>query len=297
MHRRRTIIGIAGDSGAGKSTYVRGLARLLGTERVTIIGLDDYHTLDRAQRKATGITPLNPRCNDLGLLIDHAWQLRRGETILKPVYDHATGTFADPEEVRPADYVVLEGLHALYLEMLRAALDLKVYFDTALELKLRWKMERDVKDRGHTEEQVRREIEQRQPDILAYIEPQKRFADLIVSLLPKPGSRDVKVALAERPGPQTIHARLSQDGWRRRLGAVEGQQALAGVAFDVLEFPEPVGADTVQALLAHLGAGELAVPAGSLGPVELSQVLVAWRILQARQAAGAEAVSAYAAQG
>lgn len=294
--RRRTIIGFAGDSGAGKSTYVRALADLLGPKRVTIISLDDYHTLDRAQRKAVGITPLNPRCNDLGLLVDHAWQLRRGETILKPVYDHSTGTFAEPEDVTPADFVILEGLHALYLEMLRAALDLKVYFDTDLELKLRWKIERDVKDRGHTVEQVRREIEQRQPDIQAYIEPQKRFADLIVNLVPKPGSDAVAVRLAERPGLPTIHARLSQEGWRKRLGAVERPQlVLAGQAFDVLELDEPVPAETVASLQGFLGAGELRVPAGPLGPVEVSQVLVAWRILQARQAA--EAVSAYAAQG
>ncbi len=249
MQERKTMVGIVGDSGAGKSTYVKGLSSFLGEGKVTIIGLDDYHTLDRAQRKAVGITPLNPRCNDLGLVIDHAWQLRRGEEIEKPVYDHSTGMFAPPEKVTPREYVIMEGLHTLYLELMRAALDLKIYFDTDLELKLRWKIQRDVVERGHSEEQVRKEIEQRQPDIRAFVEPQKRYADVIVNLAPKPGSNDIRVFLFEKPGPNTISARLSQDGWRKRLGLNHSTQTVMGQHFEVTEIPDAIPADTVKPML------------------------------------------------
>ncbi len=295
MRRRVTMIGFTGDSGAGKSTYVKALASLLGAERVTIIGLDDYHTLDRAQRKAVGITPLNPRCNDLGLAIDHAWQLRRGETIVKPVYDHSTGTFGEPETVTPGDFVIMEGLHALYLEMMRAAMDVKIYFDTDPELKLRWKIKRDVADRGHTIEQVKAEIEQRQPDIRAYVEPQKRHADLIITLAPVEGSEKIKVLLAERPAPVSIVSRLSQDGWRKRLGIHQGAHTLAGQPFEVLELRDPVPGDVMAALISALGAGELRTAQPEYDPVSASQVLVAWRILAARQQAGV--LDSYVAQG
>lgn len=295
MQNSRTIIGFTGDSGAGKSTYVNALTALLGQSRVTVIGIDDYHTLDRAQRKAVGITPLNPRCNDLGLLIDHAWQMKRGETVEKPVYDHATGCFAPPEQVAPREFVIFEGLHALYLEMMRAAEDLKLYFDTDLELKLRWKIKRDVTDRGHTVEQVKAEIEQRQPDIRAFVEPQKRFADVIVTLAPKEGDDEaIKVLLAERPGAQTIGSRLSQDGWRKRLGIQQAGQTLMGQPFDVLDISETVPGETVQALMSALGAQELGVNQESYDPVSLSYLLVAWRVLASQPKTG---VVGHAAQG
>lgn len=293
--KHATLIGFTGDSGAGKSTYVRAISKLLGPERVTVIGLDDYHTLDRAQRKAAGITPLNPRCNDLGLLIDHAWQLKRRETIEKPVYDHATGTFTEPESVTPRDFVILEGLHALYLEMLRAALDLKIYFDTDLELKLRWKIKRDVTDRGHTVEQVKKEIDQRQPDILAFVEPQKRYADLIITLAPKEGSEEeIKVLLAERPAANSITSRVSQDTWRKRLGLQHRAQTLMGQHFEVMELSEKVSADTVSSLLAAIGGAEIPVNPAQYDPVSLSHILVCWRILNSRQQAGV--LGSYAAQ-
>lgn len=294
MQKRTTLIGFTGDSGAGKSTYVKALSSLLGPERVTIIGLDDYHTLDRAQRKAVGITPLNPRCNDLGLVADHALQLKRGETIVKPVYNHSTGTFDPDEEVTPREFVILEGLHALYLESIRNSLDLKVYFDTDPELKLYWKIKRDVQDRGHTVEQVKAEIAQRQPDIAAFVEPQKRFADLIITLAPKDETKEtIKVLLAEKPSLNSIGTRLSQDGWRKRLGIRAGVAPLPG--FEMLEIVDPVPGETVAALLAALGATELRTTQEEYDAVALSHVLVAWRILASRQQSGV--VSSYAAQG
>ncbi len=294
MQKRTTLIGFAGDSGAGKSTYVKALTSLLGPERVTVIGLDDYHTLDRAQRKAVGITPLNPRCNDLGLVADHALQMKRGETIVKPVYNHSTGTFDPDEEVTPGEFVILEGLHPLYYESIRVSLDLKVYFDTDPELKLHWKIKRDVQDRGHTIEQVKAEIAQRQPDIVAYIEPQKRFADLIITLAPKDETKEtIKVLLAEKPSPNSIASRLSQDGWRSRLGIRMVATMLPG--FEVLEVAEPVPAETVAALLAALGATDIPQRHDIYDAVALSHVLVTWRILACRQHAGV--VSSYVAQG
>lgn len=290
-----TLIGFAGDSGAGKSTYVRALTSLLGPDRVTVIGLDDYHTLDRAQRKAVGITPLNPRCNDLGLVIDHSWQMKRGEPIIKPIYDHTTGEITGPETVTPREFVILEGLHPLYLEMQRAALDLNVYFDTDLELKLRWKINRDVADRGHTVEQVKREIEQRQPDIRAFIEPQKKFADLIVTLAPREGSdQDIKVILMERPA-NNISAQLVSKEWVQRLGLRTGTASIEDHPFEVLEIVDPVPAETVMALLGFLGAGDLPVPAPVCDPVALSHLLVTWRIRTCRKSS--EVLSSYVAQG
>lgn len=295
MRKGVTLIGFTGDSGAGKSTYVKALSTLLGPESVTVIGLDDYHTLDRAQRKAVGITPLNPRCNDLGLLIDHAWQIKRGETIVKPVYDHGTGTFGEPEMITPGQFVILEGLHALYHEMLRAALDLRTYFDTDPELKLRWKIQRDVADRGHTVEQVKKEIEQRQPDINAFVEPQKEHADLVVTLAPKEGTENgIKVLLYEKPTQSGIAAQVTAEPWRTRLGVKQGSHTIGRREFDLVELGETVSAETVQSLLTALDTDAVQVNARDYDPVSLSHILVCWRILTCTQP---EVLSGYAAQG
>ncbi len=180
-HRRVTMVGICGDSGAGKSTYAEALKYLLGQERVAVIALDDYHSLDRLERERLGVTALHPyKANNLGLLVDHVWSLRRGQSIVKPVYDHSTGTFKDPLDIGPGDFVILEGLHTLYLERLREALDLRIFFDTDRALRVQWKVRRDAGARGYTPDAVLAEIERRRPDVEQYIEPQKVFADVVI---------------------------------------------------------------------------------------------------------------------
>ena len=175
-HRRVTMVGICSDSGAGKSTYAEALKYLLGQERVTVIALNDYHSLDRL-----GVTSLHPyKANNLGLLVDHVWSLRHGQSIVKPVYDHSTGTFKDPLDIEPGDFVILEGLHTLYLERLREALDLRISFDTDRALRVQWKVRRDAGARGYTPDAVLAEIERRRPDVEQYIEPQKVFADVVI---------------------------------------------------------------------------------------------------------------------
>lgn len=63
MRKRPIILGIVGDSAAGKTTTTSGLVKLLGPHRVTHICTDDYHKYDRRERAALGITALHPDCN------------------------------------------------------------------------------------------------------------------------------------------------------------------------------------------------------------------------------------------
>ncbi len=68
---RPIILGIVGDSAAGKTTLTRGIAQVLGPENVTIICTDDYHKYDRKQRAEIGITALHPDCNHLDIMQQH----------------------------------------------------------------------------------------------------------------------------------------------------------------------------------------------------------------------------------
>ncbi|PSB07271.1 phosphoribulokinase, partial [filamentous cyanobacterium CCP2] len=94
---RPIILGIVGDSAAGKTTLTRGMAQILGEDQVTIICTDDYHRYDRKQRKEMGISALHPDCNYIDIIQQHLGLLRTGQPILKPIYNHSSGEFDPPE--------------------------------------------------------------------------------------------------------------------------------------------------------------------------------------------------------
>lgn len=184
---RPVILGVVGDSAAGKTTITRGLVRVLGEDNVAHICTDDYHRYDRKQRAELGITPLQPDCNHLDIIAQHLIHLRRGEPILKPVYRHQDGTFGPPVYVRPERFTVIEGLLGYYLPEMRDIYDVRVYLNPPEDLRRRWKVQRDCSRRGYTTDQVLAELDRREPDSEAFIRPQRRYADMLVSFLPGDG--------------------------------------------------------------------------------------------------------------
>jgi phosphoribulokinase len=181
---RSIVIGIVGDSGAGKTTLARGLTRVLGDAQVTRLSADDYHRYDRRSRAELGITPLNPDCNHLDIFTQHLVHLRRGEPVLKPVYDHRDGTFRPPEYVRPATFLVVEGLLSFHTETLRSVHDVRVAVSPPENLRRAWKLKRDCTRRGYTTDEVLAELDRRQRDAEAYIRPQRAHADIVVAFVP-----------------------------------------------------------------------------------------------------------------
>ena len=181
---RVVLIGVAGDSGCGKSTFLRRLTDLFGEEFMTVICLDDYHSLDRKGRKAAGVTALNPKANNFDLMYEQIKSLKEGNAIDKPIYNHETGELDPPERIEPNKVVVIEGLHPLYDERVRELVDFGVYLDISDEVKIQWKIQRDMAERGHTYEDILASIKAREPDFKAYIEVQREFADVVIQVLP-----------------------------------------------------------------------------------------------------------------
>jgi phosphoribulokinase len=184
---RPIMLGVVGDSAAGKTTITRGLVRLLGEQHVTHIAADDYHRYDRAQRAERGITPLDPDCNYIDIMEQHLQEVRAGRSILKPVYQHKDGTFGSPVYVTPRQFTVVEGLLAYHTKTLRDVFDIRVFLAPPEDLRRQWKVDRDCSRRGYTTDQVLEELDRREPDSAAYIRPQERFADILVSF--RPGDR------------------------------------------------------------------------------------------------------------
>ena len=215
---RPVMLAIAGDSAAGKTTLTKGLVEALGAERCTSICVDDYHAYDREERRSLPFTPLHPDCNHLDIMEQHLQLLALGRPILKPVYDHATGTFTRPRYVEPKEFVIVEGLHPLSTKLARACFDVTVFLDPPEEIRHGWKIERDCAKRGYTPDQVRADLERREPESAAYIRPQRRYADIVARFAPiasrnDPPDTPLSAELMLRP---TIQHPVAVDSPHRR---------------------------------------------------------------------------------
>jgi phosphoribulokinase len=184
MVGRPVILGIVGDSAAGKTTLTKGIAQILGEDEVTTICTDDYHRYDRKQRKEMGISALHPDCNYIDIIQQHLSLLRTGQPILKPIYNHTTGEFDAPEYIQPKRFVIVEGLLGYSTRACRDAYDVKVYLAPPEDLRATWKIKRDTRKRGYTPEEVIEQIKARESDSEAYIRPQRQWADVVVSFYP-----------------------------------------------------------------------------------------------------------------
>ena len=186
--RRPILLGVVGDSAAGKTTLTDGIENIFGRHRVNSICTDDYHRFDREQRKVVQLTPLNPECNYMEIMEQHLQLLAMGEPVLKPVYNHHHGTLDAPELFEPADYVVIEGLLGFSTKTMRDCYDVKIYLDPPQDLRAAWKVKRDTSKRNYTVEDVLADMQRREPDSKEFIEPQREHADIVVRFIP-PGGR------------------------------------------------------------------------------------------------------------
>lgn len=178
------ILGIVGDSASGKTTLTRGIAQILGADRVFTLCSDDYHKYSRARRAELGISALDPAANYIDIMEQHLEQLRQSRPILKPVYNHQAGTLDAPEYVEPQPYIIVEGLLGYATRRARDSYDVKIYLEPDEQLRVRWKMQRDMATRGYSREQVLRSLDKRRDDSPSYIHPQRTFADIVVKFSP-----------------------------------------------------------------------------------------------------------------
>ena len=179
------IIGISGDSGSGKSTLVKIINTILGNQQVLTLECDGDHRWERGSHNWHTYTHLNPLANYLYRQAKDVSLLRAGKTIFRREYNHYIGQFDKPHKVFPRPFILVTGLHALYLPQLRQQEDLKIYMDIDEKLRRFWKIQRDVYERGHSLQDVQSQIEMRRDDFYKYIEPQRKNADLLISYFDK----------------------------------------------------------------------------------------------------------------
>lgn len=184
MPSRPFLIGVAGGSSSGKTTISERLVELTGETQVSRIELDSYY-LDRSdeppeQRRAIDYD--HPDAFDWTLLNDHLAALANGASVPVPIYDYAADNRSgEVRIVEPARIVVVDGILVLYDSALRDRFDLKIFVDTAADVRFIRRLTRDVAERGRSVESVIEQyLETVKPAHERFIEPSKRFADVII---------------------------------------------------------------------------------------------------------------------
>lgn len=188
------LVGIAGDSGSGKSVFAGLLANVFGEKNIAIVAGDDMHKWERGNDMWQKYTHLDPGANELHGNLEHALMLKSGRDIYRRRYDHNTGTFTFPNKLESKKVVVFEGLHSFYLTQMRKALDLKIFIMPDEQLRTHWKLCRDMKDRGYTKKKVLENLQKREGDANKFIKTQEEYADIIISLRSK---NDISEKLGE----------------------------------------------------------------------------------------------------
>jgi uridine kinase len=177
------MIGVAGGSSSGKTTISDRLAELTGPEHLSVIELDSYYLAgDGPLEERAAMNYDHPDAFDWPLLNDHLAALANGATVPVPVYDYADHNRSDAVRmVSPRRIVVVDGILVLWDRTLRERFDLKIFVDTAADLRFIRRLRRDVAERGRTPEFV---IEQYlatvRPAHERFVEPSKRYADVII---------------------------------------------------------------------------------------------------------------------
>jgi uridine kinase len=194
--QKRLVIGVAGGTGAGKTTVTRAIAAAVGRERVAELPEDayyrEYRHLGEAER--TAINWDHPDAIEVDLLLDHIHTLRAGKPIERPVYDFAAyARAAQIVPIGPKPVLIVEGILIFVDPRLRALFDVKVFVDTDADLRFIRRLRRDVAERGRTVESVVAQyLSTVRPMHLAFVEATKRYADLIV---PEGGENQVAIEL------------------------------------------------------------------------------------------------------
>lgn len=173
------FIGVVGGSGPGKTWLARNLQAGLGAS-CGHLSLDDFYQdlsqLPFEQRELVNFD--DPKAIDWNSLRQVLDCLGRGEDAQIPIYDFSTHSrHPQTRRLDACRWLVVEGLWPFHEPWLREKLSLSVYVDCPEEERLRRRIERDVVERGRSEESVRKQFgEHVQPMHALFVEPQRFHA-------------------------------------------------------------------------------------------------------------------------
>jgi len=194
--KKSIFIGITGGSGSGKTTVVNKIKSEIPSKSMTVIEQDSYYKdqshLSYEERCKTNYD--HPFAFDSDLLIQHLIDLRDGKSIQKPLYDYEIhNRKKESLKVEPTEIIVLEGILIFYDKRIRDFLDIKIFVDTASDIRLVRRIVRDMNERSRSIDSILIQyMETVRPAHEQFIEPTKKYADIII---PEGGNNLVAIDL------------------------------------------------------------------------------------------------------
>lgn len=195
--KKAILIGVAGGTGSGKTSMARNIVKDFDPRDVVIIEQDSYyHDLSHIPLEIRGHHNFDhPDAYDFAQMKSDMYKLLAGEEVDVPVYDYKTHTRSKEQVLHISGHkiIVLEGIMVLYDSELRDLMDIKIYIETAPDIRFIRRLKRDIYQRGRTVDSVIQQyLETVRPMHEQFIEPTKKYADIII---PEGGHNTVAIDL------------------------------------------------------------------------------------------------------
>ena len=194
MDKYAILIGIAGGTGSGKTSIAKAITSDFGKSEVALIEEDSYY-IDLSYLMIEERSSVNfdhPDSLDYNLMKHHLNELIHGNAVNIPIYDFATHTRKkEIQTIEKHHIIILEGILALFDQEIRDMMDIKIYVETADDIRIIRRIKRDINKRKRTFSSI---IEQYyktvRPMHIQFVEPTKKYADIII---PEGGQNKVAV--------------------------------------------------------------------------------------------------------
>ncbi len=179
------IIGIAGGSGSGKTTFAKKVLNKIGAENSFMLSMDSYYLDKQPEEFYSHKGNPNfdhPAAFDWELLNSHISALKNGQAIEAPEYDFShNARSTQTTTVQPKKVIIFEGIFTLFDKEIRKMLDIKCFLHVDSDIRFTRRLHRDVKERGRSLESVIAQYHETvRPMYQKYLEPQKQYADFTV---------------------------------------------------------------------------------------------------------------------
>lgn len=199
MKQKPLIIGVAGGTASGKTTIANAILASVGPPQMAMLQHDAYYRdashLPLAERARINFD--HPDALETGLLVQHLRALIAGRAIEMPVYDFAShARLKKGIRKRPAKVIVVEGILIFCERALRELMDVKIFVDTAADLRFIRRLKRDMQERRRSMDSVISQyLGTVRPMHEAFVEPSRKYADIIIPEGHNPVSTDLVVTL------------------------------------------------------------------------------------------------------
>ena len=178
------MIGIAGGTGSGKSTFTNRLKDYFGDD-VTVIYHDNYYRQrdDMTYEERTKVNYDHPSALETELLVEHLKMLKEGQSIECPIYDFTQHNRSNKSyTIQPSKIFLIEGILIFSDEQLRDLFDIKVFVEADADERILRRVVRDVKERGRDINNIMEQyLTTVKPMHALYVEPTKTTADIIIN--------------------------------------------------------------------------------------------------------------------